>query len=108
MTSRGIAVGAGSSVTEDYNLYYNDARGNYGVPPGLHSIHADPRFISATPVTAGDVRLQSDSAAIGSAMPVGFPYRWAFDPAGTAFPFPLVDEKTLSSAWTIGAFAYRP
>jgi hypothetical protein len=108
MTSRGIALGAGSSVTEDYNLSFKDGRGNYGVVPGLHDIHADPRFISATPATAGDVRLQSDSPAIGSGMPVPFPYRWALDPAGTTFPFPVVDESTLSSAWTIGAFAFRP
>ena len=95
-----------ASATEDYNLYNtNVATPINGAALGSHSITStDPQFITSTPSTENDVKLQATSPAIGAGSDLGSSFRSILNPQGTTFPFATYDQ---SSAWMMGAFGYR-
>lgn len=101
ISSYGVGVGIGSStlgsgtLTEDYNLFFNNTE-NFYVQPGStltqlgHSIaNQDPRFVNPS---AGDYHLLSSSPAIGAGTDLGVTTD--------------LDGNARTGRWDIGAFQY--
>jgi hypothetical protein len=105
----GIAADSSSlPITEDYNiLNVLVVIRSPGINAGAHTITADPLFVSSSPSTANDLKLQSNSPAVNSGDDIGSPYNWALDPLGTGSPYPVVDQNSLGNGWERGAFGYR-
>lgn len=108
-TSYGIAADpvTAPTIIEDYNILDVTTTVRQGlIRPGTHTLTVDPMFVSASPATSNDLKLQSTSPAIESGENKGSPYNWILDPRGKLFPYPAVDQNTLGSQWERGAFAY--
>lgn len=75
---------------------------NYQTASGqdAHSVYADPKFVSASPLLAADFRLQSDSPAINSGYAVGA----GIDYGGNPVPYGGGYDM---GAWEYGSTPYR-
>jgi parallel beta-helix repeat protein len=105
----GIAATDDSLPVEDYNIIHRALGGlrSINISAGAHTITSDPLFVSSMPSTAEDFSLQSGSPAIDSGENLGAPYNYAFDPQGSSFPYPVLDQN-LYPGWERGAFVFRP
>lgn len=74
---------SGSSLTDtnlnvDYNLYYPISNANqilvWSISHDTHSVTNSPQFISASPLSALDFRLNQSSPAINAGVNVGLPF----------------------------------
>jgi Right handed beta helix region len=105
----GIDATNDSLPVEDYNIIHRALGGlrSINISAGAHTITSDPLFVSSMPSTAKDFSLQSGSPAIDSGENLGAPYNYAFDPQGSSFPYPVLDQN-LYPGWERGAFVFRP
>ena len=88
----GVYINAGSTLTEDYNLFNNTINMQSGgaLNQGGHSIiNQDPHFVNPS---AGDYHLLSSSPAIGKGINLGVTTD--------------LDGNARSGRWDIGAFQY--
>jgi hypothetical protein len=65
---------------------------------------ADAKFLSATPSTWTDFRLQSSSPAINAGLNLGMANQNGWNPNSTNWPPTTVNQNTQGSGWEIGAF----
>jgi parallel beta helix pectate lyase-like protein len=91
------------SATEDYNIFY--ASGARGIAHGSHSTTSNPKFVSSSPTSPLQVKVQSGSPAIHSGANLGSSYSMALDPASTKFPCSLLNQS--SYGWGRGAFGHK-
>jgi Periplasmic copper-binding protein (NosD) len=102
---RAIAAGGdGGSAKQDYNIFYRSGA-SAGVAGGLHSVTANPKFISASPSKPADFQLQGGSPAIGSGASLDSAFQMALNPAAPCFPCRTISQDSLGP-WTRGAFAF--
>ncbi|MGI8960053.1 MAG: right-handed parallel beta-helix repeat-containing protein [Bryobacteraceae bacterium] len=101
-----VAMSVSSAkVTEDYNIFYGSGAISSTVAKGGHNSTANPRFVSSSPAGPLDVRLQSGSPAIHSGSALTSSYRYALNPASTAFPCSMFDQSLYG--WDRGAFGHK-
>jgi hypothetical protein len=103
-----LSCGGGS---EDYNIYDTDviARTSGNITHGTnHSQTISPKFVSASPVIANDVKLQVGSPAIGTGLSLGAPYNFILASATAGPPlsaaYGTYDQLVLG--WMKGAFGF--
>ncbi len=102
-SSHAIGVGSSAHATEDYNIVFQSAPIS-GLNQGVNSKAANPMFVSPTPTSASDFRLQPGSPAIYTGAQFSTPYDVALDPAGQSWSA-TVSQNT-SGGWSRGAFAF--
>jgi hypothetical protein len=108
-TGTGIAASTESIPSEDYNIVDQvvAVRSKF-IPAGTHTLNVDPMFISTSPTSLADFRLNVGSPAIDSGANLGSPYNLLFDPDGVGFPLSTADQNAFGTGWERGAFVYRP
>lgn len=102
----GFIFSSGGTGTFSYNVAFSNATANFsGGTNSGNNLTSDPKWVSSTPTSTDDFKLQSNSPANGLGHNLGSTYQLANSSAGS-FPYAQANQNLFGSNWNMGAFAH--